>query len=263
MRVRYQTTPKATLLILCIAAFICLLPRGPVNKPPGSTNQTLQVYTRQAEALQPARDSGNIPPSIRNPSGKDTIDIRRRQSEPLSDKLNNRNQRPLPNTERNGVWKSQPLLPDFRIGPSGDVIWQRRQTSVVPIREDHRWEVTVIRGRTIERIGSEPASSRQQLSLSSLSKKGENGDTWVLDLARGQSISSLNDNSVKPGPPLSVKTDVQIRGRYVSIGLIVEGQAGEKYVVGVQKNRRRQPAPVLTIVDEAGGVLTSGTFKYG
>ena len=112
-------------------------------------------------------------------------------------------------------------------------------------------------------IISSPASSRQQLGLSSLSVTDENSDKWVLDLDKGQSVSSLKDSAAKTGPPLLVKTDVQIKGRDVSIGLIVEGQAGEKYVGGVQKNGQWQPPPAFAIVNEAGKTLTSGRFKYG
>jgi len=118
--------------------------------------------------------------------------------------------------------------------------------------------VVLLRG-----IFSSPASSRQEIGLTSLSKTDENGDKWVLDLAKGQSLSGLRDSSAKTGPPLLIKTDVQIKGRNVSIGLIVEGQAGEKYAGGVQKNGQWQQPPAFNIVNEAGKVLTSGRFKYG
>jgi hypothetical protein len=121
----------------------------------------------------------------------------------------------------------------------------------------------VVIGVLLRGIFSSPASSRQQLGLSPLSLTDENGVKWVLDLAKGQSLSGLRDSSAKTGPPLLIKTDVQISGRDVSIGLIVEGQAGEKYAGGVQKNGQWQPAPAFDIVNEAGKVLTSGRFKYG
>jgi len=121
----------------------------------------------------------------------------------------------------------------------------------------------IVIGALLRGIFSSPATSRQQLGLTSLSTTDENGDKWVLDLAKGQSLASLKDSSAKPGPPLLVKTDVQISGSNVSIGLIVEGQAGEKYAGGVQKNNRWQQAPAFNIVDQAGKVLTSGRFKYG
>ena len=106
-------------------------------------------------------------------------------------------------------------------------------------------------------------SYQQQLGLSSLLVTDENGDKWVLELAKGQALSGLKSSGAKPGPPLVVKTDVQTKGLEVSIGLVVEGQAGEKYVGGVQKNERWQPPPRFKIVDKAGKVLTTGAFKYG
>jgi hypothetical protein len=71
---------------------------------------------------------------------------------------------------------------------------------------------------------------RQEIGLTLLSKTDKNGDKWVPELAKGQSPSSLKNSSDKSGPPLLIKTDVQISVRDVSIGLVVEGQAGEKYV---------------------------------
>ena len=106
-------------------------------------------------------------------------------------------------------------------------------------------------------------SYQRQLGLSSLSVTDKNGDKWVLELAKGQALSGLKSSRAKPGPPLVVKTDVQTGGREVSIGLVVEGQAGEKYVGGVKKNEQLQPPPRFKIVDKAGKVLTTGLFKYG
>ncbi|MHC4323421.1 MAG: hypothetical protein ACYSUX_04015, partial [Planctomycetota bacterium] len=65
----------------------------------------------------------------------------------------------------------------------------------------------VVIGALLRGIFSSPASSRQQLGLLSLSTTDENGDKWVLDLVKGQSLSSLTDSSSKTGPPLLVKTD--------------------------------------------------------
>lgn len=121
----------------------------------------------------------------------------------------------------------------------------------------------VVIGALLHGIFSSPASSRQQLGFSSLSTTDENGDKWILELAKGQSLSNLKDSSSKSGPPLLVRTDVQIKGRDVSIGLVVEGQAGEKYVGGVQKNGQWMPPPTFNIVNEAGKILASGRFKYG
>ena len=121
----------------------------------------------------------------------------------------------------------------------------------------------VVIGALLRGIFSSPASSRQEIGLISLSATDVNGDKWVLDLAKGQTTAGLKDSSAKTGPPLLVKTDVQISGSNVSIGLIIEGRAGEKYAGGVQKNGQWQLPPAFSIVDEAGKVLASGRFKYG
>jgi len=121
----------------------------------------------------------------------------------------------------------------------------------------------VVIGALLSGIFSSPASSRQEIGLISLSATDANGDKWVLDLAKGQTIASLKDSSAKTGPPLLVKTDVRISGSNVSIGLIIEGRAGEKYAGGVQKNGQWQQPPAFSIVGEAGKVLASGRFKYG
>ena len=105
--------------------------------------------------------------------------------------------------------------------------------------------------------------SRDKLGFSALSVIDENGDKWTLDLAKGQLVSSIKGSDNKPGPPLLIKTDVQIKTQEVSIGLIVEGQAGEKYAGGTKKNGRWLPPPSFKIVDEAGKTLASGVFKYG
>ena len=94
--------------------------------------------------------------------------------------------------------------------------------------------------------------SRDELGLSNLSMTDENGDKWALDLAKGQSVSSIKGSDNRPGPPLLIKTDVQIKRREVSIGLVVEGQAGEKYAGGAKKNGRWLPPPSFKIFDEAG-----------
>ena len=123
--------------------------------------------------------------------------------------------------------------------------------------------LAVVGGVSIRSCRSSSTSSRQRHGISSLSVTDENGDKWVLDLAKGLSLSVLNNSSSKPGPPLLVKTDVQTKGRELSIGLIVEGQAGETYAGGVKKNERWQPPPRFKVVDKAGKVLASGVFKYG
>jgi hypothetical protein len=121
----------------------------------------------------------------------------------------------------------------------------------------------VVIGLFIRSLGSSSTSSRRQPGPSSLSITDENGDKWVLAVTKGQLLSRLKDNGAKAGPPLLLKTDVKTSGRDVSIGLIIEGQAGEKYASGAEKNGQLQPPPGLKIVDETGKTLATGVFKYG
>ncbi len=123
--------------------------------------------------------------------------------------------------------------------------------------------LVLVIGVSIRSCRLSSTSYQRQLGLSSLLVTDKNGDKWVLDLAKGQALSGLKGSGSKPGPPLVVKTDVQTEGREVSIGLIVEGQAGEKYVGGVKKNEQLQPPPRFKIVDKAGKVLNTGAFEYG
>ena len=101
----------------------------------------------------------------------------------------------------------------------------------------------------------------QQTRFSSLAASDDNGDTWTLGL-KGVPPRPPEDGT-KPGAPLCVKADVNGSGRSISIGLIIEGQAGEVYEPGAAKNGQRRPAPKFTVLDESGTVLGSGSFEYG
>ncbi|OPZ98909.1 MAG: hypothetical protein BWY71_01128 [Planctomycetes bacterium ADurb.Bin412] len=67
---------------------------------------------------------------------------------------------------------------------------------------------------------------------------------------------------LQPGPPLTLKADVNRRGRNVSIGFTIVGRAGEEYET-VVKNGKRTPTPTVKIVDSEGKTLASGKFEYG
>ncbi len=107
------------------------------------------------------------------------------------------------------------------------------------------------------------SSSRLSSGPSPLTATDKNGAKWVLEMASVPFLPASGDSITKIGAPLRIKTDVQIVGRDVSIGLIVEGQGGETYVPGAQKNGERLPAPGLKILDEAGKTLAADTFQYG
>ncbi len=110
--------------------------------------------------------------------------------------------------------------------------------------------------------GVQPIAQRTS-GQSSLSRTDSSGATWTLAQAGG-AIVSTEPNGPKAGPPIVVKTNVQRVGeREMSIGLMLEGQAGEQYRPAVTKNGTTLSAPRLRIVNEAGQVITQGDFQYG
>jgi hypothetical protein len=104
---------------------------------------------------------------------------------------------------------------------------------------------------------------RQQAGLFSLSATDDNGDKWALGLNRVPAQWPVNNSSMKHGAPLLVKADVHSAGRSISIGLVIEGQAGEVYRPGATKNGSRVAPPKFKIIDESGAVIGSGSFEYG
>jgi hypothetical protein len=104
-------------------------------------------------------------------------------------------------------------------------------------------------------------SSSSQIKFSSLAATDDQGDAWTLGL-KGVP-PRMPEDGTKPGAPLCVKADVNGSGVSISIGLIIEGQAGEVYEPGAAKNGTRRPAPKFTVLDESGKVLGSGSFEYG
>jgi hypothetical protein len=76
--------------------------------------------------------------------------------------------------------------------------------------------------------------------------------------------SRRSKSNKKPGPPLLVRTNARkISNHQFSIGITVEGQAGEKYIGGATKNGKREPEPEFNIVDEKARILARGKFEYG
>ncbi len=101
------------------------------------------------------------------------------------------------------------------------------------------------------------------IELTAAATQDANGDMWSLQLLKGQSSQIVARAGVKPGPPLLVKPEVEFRGRTVVVGVTVQGQAGEKYVPGVQRNDKWLPPPRFRLIGEKGQVLAAGRFEYG
>ena len=112
-----------------------------------------------------------------------------------------------------------------------------------------------------QQTGSCLQAGRPGVLSASLSKTDANGVAWTLDQAGGAIVSP---DGPKAGPPILVKTDVQKVGdREMSVGLLLEGQAGERYRPVVKKNGTAISAPGLRIVSEAGQVIAQDSFQYG
>lgn len=102
----------------------------------------------------------------------------------------------------------------------------------------------------------------------SLLTKGD-GDTWLFySSGPWGTLSKIkvknNETTVlKLGPPFQIRSNVHHSGPRVLIDFDIVGKAGEHYSSAVMRNNKRVPAPTVKIIDEAGSVLTSGTFEYG
>jgi len=113
-----------------------------------------------------------------------------------------------------------------------------------------------------------PAGRYAALSIE-INKDDATGNRWTLTsyvetgALRNFEIFVGEKTSFKVGTPLQIKTTAQRRDDTISIGLELEGQAGERYRADVRKNSRRGPAPLFRLVDEAGNVIEQGRFEYG
>ncbi len=109
----------------------------------------------------------------------------------------------------------------------------------------------------------------QYLALLGSLTMNADGNKWqtsfygVQDVSSRITVAKKQTTTLKFGPPLHVKTEVEPAGRQVSIGLSITGQSGERYNPQVTKNGSALESPTLKIVDEAGTVLASGKFEYG
>lgn len=109
----------------------------------------------------------------------------------------------------------------------------------------------------------QPAVSPGVQQSSLLRKTDDKGDTWALELAGGQPFAA-GSTAVQAGPPIVVRTDAyRVNERETSIGLVLQGQAGETYRPGITRNGTRLSAPAFRIVNEAGQVVAQGNFNYG
>jgi hypothetical protein len=108
------------------------------------------------------------------------------------------------------------------------------------------------------------SSPIEDVTLSDLSITDANGNNWTLELVKGQPLLRISQSQKESGPPLIVKTNTRKAGMSkISIGITVEGQAGEKYIGGAKKNGIREPEPEFQILDKNNRILAAGKFEYG
>ncbi|UCC99684.1 MAG: hypothetical protein JSW66_07315, partial [Phycisphaerales bacterium] len=100
-----------------------------------------------------------------------------------------------------------------------------KQTKIVVLITIAAVALIAVVGILLRNSPSSTTPADRQSGSSSLTATDDNGDKWVLELAKGPPLLNSSDSGPQAGAPLLIKTDVQIIGRDVSIGLIVEGQA--------------------------------------
>lgn len=97
----------------------------------------------------------------------------------------------------------------------------------------------------------------------SLVQMDAEGNEWSLTLRGGRSMTALQQGGKTPGPPLKVGVDIQRQGENAYIGLVVTGQAGERYLGGAKLNGKMKAPPRFQILTKSGEVVGSGRFEYG
>ncbi len=97
------------------------------------------------------------------------------------------------------------------------------------------------------------------------------GNRWTFEMTKG-GAGPLGDFEIKPGqttafklgPPFQLRTSMQryADNPFVTVGLELEGQGGERYSAVAKRNGKEAPEPSLKILDGAGQVVHSGQFAY-
>ncbi len=114
------------------------------------------------------------------------------------------------------------------------------------------------------RMSRPSPSVYDELGLSPLRATDARGDRWTLEPTAGQPFAHLRESQAEFGSPLTVRPDVRRQSAdEASIGLTIEGRAGERYSPDIRRNGMQLPAPEFTIVDETGNTLFKGKFEYG
>jgi len=114
-----------------------------------------------------------------------------------------------------------------------------------------------------------PAGKYGLVSLE-LAEKDSEG-RWTFEMAKG-GAGPLKDFEIRPGqttgfkigPPFQIRTSMQRYGQnpFVTVGVELEGQGGERYSALAKKDGKEASEPGLKILDGTGQVVHSGRFAY-
>jgi hypothetical protein len=116
-----------------------------------------------------------------------------------------------------------------------------------------------------------PAGKYGVLSVE-LTERDSAGNRWVFRSSRSSvrngelaafEVLPGETTSFEIGPPFQVRASLDKRGGKAWVDFELEGQAGELYKPGGDKNKTPVPEPTFKIVDGSGCVVDSGRFKYG
>ena len=112
-------------------------------------------------------------------------------------------------------------------------------------------------------------AGRYAIARLTLATTDDAGEAWQLTMTSPPKalasfeIPAGQTERVAIGPPLVAEVSLRQRDPQVYLGLSLKGQAGEVYVPGIMKGKRRLPPPTFTVLGEAGQTVYSGTFEYG
>jgi len=103
-----------------------------------------------------------------------------------------------------------------------------------------------------------------------LAKKDDPAQWWSLSSTRGPwgklaaiRVDKGQTVTLRFGPPITLRADLQQSGGTVSAGLRLVGQAGEEWTPSIMTSDGRAAPPGVRILDESGKVLAEGQFRYG
>jgi len=96
-----------------------------------------------------------------------------------------------------------------------------------------------------------------------LTSAGQLGSLKSIEVTEGQTTTVSGGQALSVKATLTGKQAGLPAGANVTVLLRYVGKAGEVYDPKVMKGRSPGPAPAIRIVDENGGLLSEGLYKFG